>query len=546
MKLSIKAGSTSQTVNLFVADSSSTTGGGLTGLLFNSPGLTAYYALPRAVPVSITLVTLAAVTTAYTSGGFKEIDATNMPGWYRFDLPDAALASGRFVNLHLKGATNMAPLPIEIELTGWDNQDATRGGLANLDATVSSRNAVAPPTVAQIRTEMDTNSVKLDVAVSTRNAVTPPTVVQIRNDLDTNSVKLSNLDAPMSSRSTYAGADTAGTTTLLARIPGTVQPQTGDSFTRLGTPAGASHAADVAAVKADTGALRTDYTSARAAKLDNLDAAVSTRSTYAGADTPGTGTLLTRIPGTVQPQTGDSYARLGAPAGASHAADVAAVKVDTGGLRTDYTTVRAAKLDNLDATVSSRSTYAGTDTAGVTALLGRIPGVVQPQTGDSFARLGAPAGASLAADVAGVKTDTSGLRTDYTTARAVKLDRLDVAVGSIPDAVWDEPAADHTDPGSTGSDLSDAASGSGGGGGSSDPVAIAKAVLTLDWTTVSGEADRSMLNALRAMRNKVSISDNGDGTGTLTVTKENDTTIAWTAACDFDTNASPIARMDPA
>lgn len=43
-----------------------------------------------------------------------------------------------------------------------------RGGVENLDAAVSSRNATTPPTVAAIRGEMDSNSSKLDVAVSTR------------------------------------------------------------------------------------------------------------------------------------------------------------------------------------------------------------------------------------------------------------------------------------------------------------------------------------------------------------------------------------------
>lgn len=132
MKLSIQAGATSQTVNIFIQDSSSTTGQGLAGLVFNSSGLTAYYALPRAASNAITLATLAAVTSSYSSGGFKEIDPTNMKGWYRFDIPDAALASGRFTSIHLFGATNMAPLPIEIELTGWNNQDAVRGGMTAL------------------------------------------------------------------------------------------------------------------------------------------------------------------------------------------------------------------------------------------------------------------------------------------------------------------------------------------------------------------------------------------------------------------------------
>lgn len=132
MKLDIQVAATSQTVNVFIQDSSSTTGAGLSGLVYNSSGLTAYYALPKAASAAITLATLAAVTSAYSSGGFKEIDATNMKGWYRLDIPDAALASGRFVSIHLFGATNMAPLPIEIELTAWNNQDAVRGGMTAL------------------------------------------------------------------------------------------------------------------------------------------------------------------------------------------------------------------------------------------------------------------------------------------------------------------------------------------------------------------------------------------------------------------------------
>lgn len=129
MKLSLKAGTTSKTVNIFMQDSSSTTGAGLTGLVFNTSSLTAYYALQRAAATSITLATQT-VTGAWSSGGFVEISSANMPGWYRFDIPDAALASGTFSSIHFKGATNLAPLPIEIELTAWDNQDAVHGGLS--------------------------------------------------------------------------------------------------------------------------------------------------------------------------------------------------------------------------------------------------------------------------------------------------------------------------------------------------------------------------------------------------------------------------------
>ena len=163
MKLSIKAGSVSQSVYVFIQDSTSTTGAGLAGLTNASAGLTAYYALPLAAPVAIALAALALITTAYASGGFVAVDGTNMPGWYRLDLPNAAIAvaSGRFVSLHLKGATNMAPLPLEIELTGWDNQDGMRGGLTALPNVV-------PGSAGGLPTADATNSVKIQT-VSKRN-----------------------------------------------------------------------------------------------------------------------------------------------------------------------------------------------------------------------------------------------------------------------------------------------------------------------------------------------------------------------------------------
>src|SRR5919204_5094055 len=218
-KLSIVAGATSQTVNVFIQDSSSTTGAGLTGLAYNTSGLTAYYAFPRAASAAITLATLAAATSAYSSGGFKEIDATNMPGVYRFDIPNAALASGngRFVTILLKGATNMAPCVLEIELTGVDNQDATRGGMtalpnANAAATgglptVDANNAV------KVQSGTGANQISLSsgtVTVGTNNDKTGYTV---STNNDKTGYSLAALDAnALESVTAQAGA--AGSITL--------------------------------------------------------------------------------------------------------------------------------------------------------------------------------------------------------------------------------------------------------------------------------------------------------------------------------------------
>lgn len=231
-----------------------------------------------------------------------------------------------------------------------------------------------------------------------------------------------------------------------------------------------------------------------------------------------------------------------------------------------------------------------------------------PQTGDSFARLGAPANASVSADIAAVNTKTANLPTDPADASDIsaafstvnstlttiagyidtevaaikaKTDNLPAspaAVADIPSAatvagaVWDVVLASHLTSGSTGAALN--AAGSSGdpwatalpgayGSGTAGHIvgnrldaavssrqatldgtardAIADALLKRDFSSISGEANRSAINALRFLRNKWSVS----GT-TLTVTKEDDSTSAWSATITASPGADPISAVDPA
>ena len=115
---------------------------------------------------------------------------------------------------------------------------------------------------------------------------------------------------------------------------------------------------------------------------------------------------------------------------------------------------------------------------------GAIPATIQvytsfPQTGDNYARLGAPAGASMSADIAAVKVDTAAILVDTGTTLDARIPaalvggRMDVSVGAmasnvitaaatatdfgaeIADAVWDEATAGHVTAGSTGVALTD-------------------------------------------------------------------------------------------
>ncbi len=117
MYLRIPAGTTSKLIEFPVYDSSSTIGALLAGLTYNSSGMTAYYDLWGASgsATSMSLVTMTKGT--WTSLGFVAVDATNMPGMYQLGIPNAALTGATGVTIYLKGATNMVPVVLVIELT---------------------------------------------------------------------------------------------------------------------------------------------------------------------------------------------------------------------------------------------------------------------------------------------------------------------------------------------------------------------------------------------------------------------------------------------
>ena len=172
------------------------------------------------------------------------------------------------------------------------------------------------------------------------------------------------------------------------------------------------------------------------------------------------------------------YSRLGAPAGASVSADIAAAKTDTAAIK--------AKTDNLPSDPADQS-------------------LVIVATDAIYSRLGAPAGASVSADVAAVKGDSAAIK-----AKTDNLPASPAAVGSSMTLT------------------------------SGERTSIAEALLKLDLSTITGEASRSVLNAVRFLRNKWSISG-----GTLTVRKEDDTTSAWTASVT-QTAGNPVSEVNPA
>lgn len=222
-------------------------------------------------------------------------------------------------------------------------------------------------------------------------------------------------------------------------IPATVQVYTiaGDAFTRLGAPAGASIAADLVVIDNFVDDLETRLTATRAGYLDNLSAgaaaleataqSILTDTAEIGAAGAGltainlpnqTMDIVGNITGSLSGSVGSVTGAVGSvTAGVTLAAS--AVQAIWDALTSALTTVGSiGKLlvDNLNATIGSRSSHSAADVwAAVTRTLTAATnitstgGTTVPQTGDSFARLGAPAGASIAADLVAIEAQTDDI-----------------------------------------------------------------------------------------------------------------------------------------
>lgn len=408
-KLQLKVGATSQRVFVFIQDSTATTGVGKTGLAFNSSGLKWYTAREddgNAAGTSVSPVT--ATKGTFASGGFVEKDATNMPGVYEIGIPNASLATGsKYATIMLSGVTGMAPVLLEIELVAYDPFDTVRLGLTALpNAAAEAAGGLYTRGTGAGQINQDANG-RIDANTKAWIGGTIPAV-------NVTGVPLIDLKYTL----------------------GTISPATAGS------------------VRADavTGA------------VGSVTGAVGSVTGAVGSVTGAVGSVTGAV-GSVTGAVGSVTGAVGSVTGLT-ASDVGAIK---------------AKTDNLPAAPADES-------------------LVIAATNAIYSRIGAPAGASVSADIAAVKVDTAAVK-----AKTDNLPASPAAVSDIPTAVAN----------------ADALLGRNISGGSS--------------------SGRTVKQALHFIRNKWVI-----GSSTLTVYDVDDTTSSWTAAVGTDAAAIPIISNDPA
>ena len=123
-------GKTQFSTQFFFADTTSSTGGGLSGVTHASSGLVLEYRRQnQSTWTSVTAVSKTLGT--YVSGGI--VADGSLAGAYEVDFPDAAFASEagvEWVALRVRGVANMLATTLVIELDAVDYQDAAAFGLS--------------------------------------------------------------------------------------------------------------------------------------------------------------------------------------------------------------------------------------------------------------------------------------------------------------------------------------------------------------------------------------------------------------------------------
>lgn len=500
-QLLVKKGTTDVTAYIVLVDS--TTGAPETAITITNLDL--QYVRYRVAPsVKADATALAATNSAHTDNACIEIDATDQPGLYRCDFPDAAFATGAPSVVVTVVATGVHPAHLEYQLVDFDPQDTVRLGLTalpNAAAEAAGGLYTRGTGVGQINQpangQIDTNTVAMATGVVTATAIATDAIgadevaagaigpAEIATGaIDADAVAA---DAVTEIRSVVSGTSDSGSTTSMvdaarteadtdywkdmailftsgtiagqARLitafapatdtmtfsPAVTQAVATQTYEIIPNVAAAGASAPTAAQVADavwdeasadhvaagsTGERveRLDIiasggagglTNARAVLIDNLDAPVTSRlaPTTAGRtlDVTATGEAGLDLDNTAGGLAkGTEITGFNDLSAAQVNAEMDQALID---VRLDELLAADSDIDGLaPPAVGSVFHEALTKTAGSFTFdqTTDSPEAIRdnmgtPQTGDSFARLGAPAGASVSADLAAIEAQTDDI-----------------------------------------------------------------------------------------------------------------------------------------
>lgn len=311
-----KIGIVDRSVFVFVPDPASTDGSGKTGLV--AADLTVSYARMEddndatVTDVTSSLNDLAALTTAHTDWGLKEVSNTLQPGIYRLDVADAVFASGAWyaVVYVMITASAAAATPLQFQLVAFDPLNATSLGLSKfadietdtqdiqgrLPAALTGDGNIKADTLRWGGTMVASANVLIDGAITAAKIASDAITAAKIQDAALTAAKFASgaFDAVWSVATRLL---TAGTNIVLAKGTGVTgfndlsaaqvnaEADTAIADAALATAANLSTVAgyldtEIAAILADTNELQTDW-----ANGGRLDLILDARASQASVDT---------------------------------------------------------------------------------------------------------------------------------------------------------------------------------------------------------------------------------------------------------------------
>ena len=174
MKISRQVGTVSEVLSIFIQDSTVSTGAGLANVSASSVNFA--WCRNNQAAISSGVCTAGGTLGTYSVSTLTQLNSTSTLGWYQFSPPDVVFLSGRSAILHLYGYPNMAPVPMEIELTAGTNQAinpvsvstmATPVGVSSASVNVGISSAPILLGVSTLSVQVGVSSYSRDAGVST-------------------------------------------------------------------------------------------------------------------------------------------------------------------------------------------------------------------------------------------------------------------------------------------------------------------------------------------------------------------------------------------
>jgi hypothetical protein len=418
------AGTTSASIDILICDDSGLAVAGLVAATF--PTLTYSLAGPNADVAFPSLSDLAAITTAYASGGVKE----RGNGYYRADLPNGALANGGVVCVRGE-ASGKHVICERIHVVAYNPQDAVRLGLTSLPNATAGAIGGLPTTGLRSNTAQAGagSTITLDAgAAATDNFYQDAVIV---------------LTGGTGAGQSRAIQSYVGSTKVATIFPAwTTNPDATSTFTLIPFGQvdvgnwlnGTIPSVNVAGVPlVDLKYILGTLSPAAAGYIGPDWGHVNAPTTTLALTGTTVGTITTYTGNTLQ--TGDSYARLGAPAGASVSADIltkqatlttstgvtfpssvaSPTNITAGTITTVTNLTNAATAGDLTAAMKTSVTTAATAaTPTVAAVTGAVGSVTGNIGGNVVGSVGSIAGITFPTNFAALGISAGGKISEVT------------------------------------------------------------------------------------------------------------------------------------